>query len=55
MAKKGENREYIDLECTVCRNQVIRSEKNKKNNPDRLEIKKFCVKCKKSTTFKEKK
>lgn len=55
MAKKNDNREYIDLECTVCKNQIVRSEKNKKNDPDRLEIKKFCSKCKKSTLFKEKK
>ncbi len=55
MAKKNENREYIDLECTECKSFVIRSQKNKKNNPDRLEIKKYCTKCKKSTVFKEKK
>lgn len=55
MAKKNENREFIDLECTVCKSYVIRSEKNKKNTPDRLELKKFCPVCKKSVIFKEKK
>jgi len=30
-------------------------QKNKKNTPDRLELKKFCPKCRKSTTHKEKK
>ena len=55
MAKKNENREYIDMECTVCKNHIIRTEKNKKNTPDRMELKKFCPKCRKSVVFKEKK
>lgn len=55
MAKKGENRERITLQCTECKSENYRTEKNKKNTTDRLEIKKFCSKCGKSTTHKEKK
>lgn len=55
MAKKGENRERITLQCTECKSENYRTEKNKKNTTDRLEIKKFCSKCGKSITHKEKK
>lgn len=55
MAKKGENRERITLQCTECKSENYRTEKNKRNTAERLEIKKFCSKCGKSTTHKEKK
>ncbi len=52
MAAKGP-RESITLECTECHNRNYVTEKNKKNNSDRLEIKKYCRFCKKSTAHKE--
>lgn len=55
MAKKGENRERIDLQCTECKEINYRTEKNKKNTPERMELNKFCKRCGKSTTHKEKK
>lgn len=55
MAKKGENRERITLACTVCKEENYRTEKNKKNTTERLELKKFCSKCGNTTTHKEKK
>lgn len=55
MAKKGEARERITLQCTECKSENYRTEKNKKNTTDRLEINKHCPKCKKTTTHKEKK
>ena len=55
MAKKGEARERITLACIECKEENYRTEKNKKNTPERLEIKKFCSKCRKETTHKEKK
>ena len=54
MAKKGEARERVTLQCTECKNENYRTEKNKKNTTDRLEIKKFCKHCKTTTTHKEK-
>lgn len=54
MAKKGENRDGITLQCTNCKSENYRTEKNKKNTPDRLEKNKFCKKCGKSTLHKEK-
>lgn len=53
MAKKGEARERITLACTVCKEQNYRTEKNKRNTTERLEINKFCKKCNKTTPHKE--
>ena len=55
MAKKSDNRAPIELKCPEC-NFIIRpTEKNKKNTQDKLEINKYCPKCKATRTFKEKK
>ncbi len=55
MAKKGEARQRITLKCTVCGNESKRTEKNKRNTPERLELNKFCPKCRQSTPHKEQK
>jgi len=55
MAKKGEARQRITLKCTVCGNENYRTEKNKRNTTERLELNKFCANCKKSTLHKEEK
>ncbi len=55
MAKKGEARERITLQCTECKSENYRTEKNKRNTTDRLELNKHCPTCKKTTTHKEKK
>ncbi len=46
-------REIIKLACTECKNQNYSSQKNKKNNPERIQIKKHCKFCKKTTVHKE--
>ncbi|MBR7091449.1 MAG: 50S ribosomal protein L33 [Clostridia bacterium] len=48
-------RTQITLACTECKERNYRSEKNKKNDPERMEIKKFCSRCKKHTIHKESK
>jgi len=45
--------EVITLECTQCKERGYSSTKNKKQNPDKLELSKFCKKCKKHTMHKE--
>ncbi len=55
MAKKGEARERITLECLICHEENYRTEKNKRNTPDKLELKKYCSRCQKTTLHKEKK
>ena len=43
MASKGkENRIVVTLACTVCKQRNYTTSKNKKNNPERLELRKFC-------------
>ena len=54
MAKK-ENREGVGLQCTVCKNINYLTSKNKANTEGKLEIKKYCKNCNKSTSHKEKK
>ena len=52
---KNENRKEVTIKCTNCGKELRPVSKNKKNNPDRLEIKKYCPRCKKVTVHKEKK
>ena len=52
--QEGESmRTNITLSCTECKNRNYRTNKNKKNTPDRIEIKKYCKFCKKHTLHKE--
>ena len=46
-------REHITLECTECGEQTYLSSKNKRNNPDRIELKQYCPKQRKVTLHKE--
>lgn len=46
-------REGITLACSDCKARNYRTTKNKKNNPERLELKKFCKFCRKETVHKE--
>ena len=46
-------RNAVTLACTECKNRNYQTNKNKKNNPDRLEFNKYCKFCKKHTLHKE--
>ena len=46
-------RNAVTLACTVCTNRNYQTNKNKKNDPDRLEFNKYCKFCKKHTPHKE--
>ena len=39
----------IVLACTECKQRNYNTKKNKKNDPDRLEMKKYCRFCRKHT------
>ncbi|MDE1549734.1 50S ribosomal protein L33 [Jeotgalibaca caeni] len=43
----------ITLECTECKERNYLSKKNKRNNPDRLELKKYCPRERKITLHRE--
>ena len=53
MAKKGEARALVTLKCPNCGELNYRVEKNKQNDPERMEISKYCPRCKKHTDHKE--
>ena len=53
MAKKGETRIIIHLACTKCKERTYTTTKNKKNDPDRLELAKFCPRCREHTPHRE--
>lgn len=44
MAKK-EDRLVIDLACTECRQRTYTTQKNRRNDPDRIELRKYCPRC----------
>jgi len=48
-------REFIEFECTTCRQRNYSSNKNKKLHPERIELKKFCPFCRKHTAHREQK
>ena len=62
MAKNKGSRILITLECVECRINTNKrslgvsrytSEKNRRNTPERLELKKYCSKCNKHLIHKE--
>lgn len=53
MASKTGARERITLACTDCKQRNYITKKNKKNDPNRLEIKKFCKFCNAHTVHRE--
>jgi large subunit ribosomal protein L33 len=53
MAKKGEARITIYLACTKCKERTYTTSKNKKNDPDRLELSKYCPRCREHTPHRE--
>ncbi len=43
----------ITLACSECKQRNYDTEKNKTNDPDRIEIRKYCPFCRKHTPHKE--
>ena len=52
MAKKGV-RPTISLACSECKERNYTTEKNRRNDPNRLEMSKYCSHCKKHTLHRE--
>ncbi|HDZ62676.1 MAG TPA: 50S ribosomal protein L33 [Nitrospirae bacterium] len=46
-------RNIILLQCTECKNRNYSTMKNKKNTPDKVNIKKYCRHCRKHIVHKE--
>ena len=43
----------ITMECTECKERNYISKKNKRNNPDRLEMNKYCPRERRTTVHRE--
>lgn len=50
---KNDVRPKITLACVDCKNRNYITRKNRRNNPDRVELNKFCAKCGKHTAHRE--
>ena len=53
MAKKGDVRGVITLACSECRERNYITYKNRRNDPNRLELNKFCPRCRVYHVHKE--
>ena len=49
----AEMRVKITLACTECKQRNYNTKKNKKNDPDRIEMNKYCRFCRKHTLHRE--
>jgi large subunit ribosomal protein L33 len=50
--KKG-NRPVITLACTECKERNYTTEKNRRNDPNRIEINKYCPRCRQHRLHRE--
>ncbi len=48
-------RDLVRLICEECKEENYYTDKNKRLNPERIEFKKYCPRCRKHTIHKEKK
>ncbi len=55
MAGKKDVRPVVTLACSDCKERNYTTEKNRHNDSGRLEIKKFCPRCRKHTMHRESK
>ena len=53
MARRAEARIIINLSCVDCRERTYWSSKNRRSDPQRLELKKFCPRCRSHTLHRE--
>ncbi|MEE4195508.1 MAG: 50S ribosomal protein L33 [Anaerolineae bacterium] len=53
MAKKKGIRPVITLACTDCKERNYTTEKNRRTTPGRIEMKKYCSRCKTHTLHRE--
>ncbi len=53
MARRGDNRILVTLGCTECRERTYSSSKNRRNDPDRIELRKYCPRCRGHRPYRE--
>ena len=52
-AKSADIRPKITMACTECKERNYITIKNRRNDPDRLDLKKFCPRCRRHTVHRE--
>jgi large subunit ribosomal protein L33 len=53
VAKTTDIRPKITLACTQCKERNYITKKNRRNDPDRLELQKYCPRCNQATAHRE--
>jgi large subunit ribosomal protein L33 len=53
VAKATDVRPKITMACVECKNRNYITSKNRRNDPDRIQLKKFCPRCGKHTDHRE--
>ena len=53
VAKATDIRPKITMACADCKHRNYITKKNRRNDPDRIELKKFCPNCGKHTAHRE--
>jgi len=53
MSSKKGVRPVITLACTECKERNYTTEKNRRNDPGRIEFKKYCSRCRTHTLHRE--
>ncbi len=53
MASKKGNRIIVTLACNECRERTYTTEKNRKNDTGRLELRKYCPRCRNHQLHRE--
>ncbi|MGH7666227.1 MAG: 50S ribosomal protein L33 [Candidatus Dormibacteria bacterium] len=43
----------ITLQCSQCQERNYTTQKNKRNDPDRVELRKYCRRCRQHTAHRE--
>ena len=54
-SKSADVRPKITMACVDCKERNYITKKNRRNDPDRMELKKFCPRCKASTLHRDRK
>ena len=52
-SKSSDVRPKITLACVECKERNYITKKNRRNDPDRMELKKFCPRCRTHTAHRE--
>ena len=52
-SKSADVRPKITMACVDCKERNYITRKNRRNDPDRMELKKYCPRCKSSTLHRE--